>query len=496
VYRRGNKLKKQGNVKVNFIYQLIYRILTVLTPLITSPYLSRVLGVEQLGKYSASQAFVNYFVVLAMLGVEKYGNRGIARIQQDFEKRTEEFWNIYIIQFCVSIVTIITYIVCVCLFFENEKKILYMLQGMWVISSLLNIGWFYFGCELFKLTVTRDIIIKILTVSAILIFVNKPEDLNCYVVIMGLSMVISQGVLWINIGKYVGHPQFNILRIKEIFPTVIYLFLPVIASSVFHTMDKTMLNFWSDDANSGYYYQADKLVSIPLEVVKAVSVVMLPRVANTLVVKGDKAAKVLLSKSGELIIFLVCALAFGIGAVAKDFVPLFFGPGYEECIVLVWWFIPVLVVKALGDCVRSQYLIPKGKDSVYLWALIAGAIANIIVNFALIRRMGAMGAVIGTLVAETVVFLVQIIGSKKELNYFHIFAVHSSYLFFAAIMFWSITIIRNIITFSTFGKVIVEIGWGILIYMLLCVLYWKRKNDSIFHRYVEGEFIRTMITKK
>ena len=242
---------------------MIYRILTVLTPLITSPYLARALGVEALGKYSASQVFVNYFVPFAMLSIENYGNRTIARVQSDKKERTEIFGNIYVIQFIAACCSMLVYVVLVEILIRPELKLLYLLQGLWLIS-LLNINWFFWGCEQFKLTVTRNIVIKIASVESILLFVKNSDDLWIYVVIMGLSMVLAEGALWLFLPQYISQPKVQWNEIRKSIKPILQLFIPVLAFSVFHIMDKTMLNTFSNDANSGYYYNADKLINIAL----------------------------------------------------------------------------------------------------------------------------------------------------------------------------------------------------------------------------------------
>ena len=471
------------NIKKNFLYQITYRILIIITPLITSPYLSRVLGVESLGRYSASQAYVNYFVLFAMLGVDNYGNRSIAKVQNNKEAREKEFWNIYAIQFAASCLSIIVYIICIHNYIDKSLSILYILQGLCIVSSLLDINWFFFGCEQFKITVTRNIIIKILSVIAILIFVKSPADLWIYILILSGSMVCSQIVLWACLHRYISirKPELKECR-KHIFP-IMRLFIPVLASSVFHIMDKTMLNILSDDANSGYYYNADKLINIPLGIVTALSTVLLPRITNIIHTKGDGDANVLLNKSCELLMFISCAISFGIGGIADIFVPLFFGEGYEKCIVLVRCFVPVLIIKAMGDHTRSQYLIPKEKDNLYTIAVFGGAFLNLIANYLLIRRYEALGAVIGTLIAEFIVMLIQVLGVRREIDFIQMFFKQAIYLVFAGIMYLVLIIVENILDINAILKLFVMILAGGFTYLAQCFIYWSIKQNSIFHLY-------------
>lgn len=463
---------------------MIYRILTVVTPLITSPYLARALGVEALGKYSASQAFVNYFVLLAMLGIENYGNRTIAKVQDDKDARSKAFWNIYTIQFGAACGSVMVYIALVNFLIAPELKLIYMLQGLWLIDSLLNINWFFWGCEQFKLTVTRNIIIKILSVISILLFVKRPEDLWIYVVIMGLSMVLAKGVLWVFLPKYVTHYKVKPIEVYDNIKPILQLFLPVLALNVFHNMDKTMLNMLSDDANSGYYYNADKLINIPLQLITGMSAVMLPRIANILQTEGNKKAMGLLTKSAELALFLTCSIAFGIGAVSDSFVPFFFGKGYEPCIMLIKVFVPVLIIKALSDFIRTQYLIPAGKDRIYTSAALGGAVSNIIVNYIMILRFGALGAVIGTLVAELTVLLIQIWGIRNEFSLRAIVGKNFIYIVFGMVMFTIVTILSKHSSGSGGIKVVLLITVGAAVYMFLCIYYWTVNRNSIFSKYI------------
>lgn len=472
------------NLKKNFGYQMIYRILTVVTPLITSPYLARALGVEALGKYSASQAFVNYFVLFAMLGIENYGNRTIARVQSDKKERTETFWNIYVIQFIAACCSMLVYVVLVETLIRPELKLIYLLQGLWLIDSLLNINWFFWGCEQFKLTVTRNIVIKIASVVSILLFVKNPDDLWIYVVIMGLSMVLAEGALWLFLPRYISQPKVRWNKVRKNIAPILQLFIPVLALSVFHIMDKTMLNMLSNDANSGYYYNADKLINIPLQLITGMSAVMLPRVANTLHTEGNGKVMELLRKSAELTLFLTCAIAFGIGAISDSFVPFFFGNGYEPCITLIKVFVPVLVIKALSDFIRTQYLIPTGKDKLYTIAVLGGALSNVIVNYIMILRCGALGAVIGTLVAESIVLVIQVIGVKDEFPLRKIIGTNGIYILFGIIMFVMVMTLSMHISSSGIVKVGVLIITGALLYMIFCACYWRMNKKSIFNRYV------------
>ena len=314
----------KASLKKNIAYQLIYRLLTVVTPLITNPYLSRTLGAEKLGVYSGTYSYANYYVVFAILGIEFFGNRTVAIVSDNLQKRKQTFWNIYIIQFTSSIVALVTYYLTIRFVFSSERMLICCLQGIWIVASGLDINWYFFGKQEFKLTVTRNIIIKLLSIVCIFVFVHSQDDLPKYVFIMAFSLALSQGVLWPFLIKDIGFCKPDLNEIKKNIKPIMILFVPVLAMSIFHIMDKTMVDKLSDEANSGYYYNVDRLVNIPLSLITGLGTVMLPRISKLSSKNDSNATLVVLEKSSELSLFLASSIAFGLGAISKTFVPVFF----------------------------------------------------------------------------------------------------------------------------------------------------------------------------
>ena len=467
------------SVKRNVSYQIIFRILTIITPLVTSPIISRAFGASGIGLYSATIAYVTYFTLFAMLGVEKYGNRAIAAVQSDRDKRSELFISIYSVQVISSTIAILAYYLSF-VFIHKTRWNLAVIQSLWLFSYLADINWFFFGMEEFKLTVIRSTVIKIITVLLIVVFIRTPNDLYLYATIMGGGALLGQLVLWRHLGKYIyfSFPKWNNVK-QHIFP-ILKLYIPVIAISIFRLMDKSMLDMLSTEESVGYYYSADKVVNIPLGLVTAVSTVMLPRVANMLHEKSIKDVRIILGKSIELTIILVSAVSFGIAAIAKEFVPVFFGVGYEPCVLLVYWFVPVLIIKTLEDIICSQYLIPAHMDNLYIVALFGGAAANIICNYFLIKQFAALGAVLGTLVAETVVLIIQLC-NVKEIPFLNLFFRQCQYVLFGFIMFITVRFSAQFINLSDAMKTVILVGIGGSIYMLLCFAWNLISRDSLFH---------------
>ncbi len=482
-----------NNVKTNLIFQLFYRVLTVITPLITTPILSRSLGSEKLGVYSASLAFVNYFMLFAMLGIENYGNRSIAAVQGDKKLMQRLFWNVYAIQLIASVLSILGYGISL-LLVDNERFLITLFQGLWLISNLINVNWFFFGTEQFRITVIRNTIIKILTVVLIVLLIKSPNDLYIYAIIMAGDAILSNLIMLPFLRKNLGFEKPSFPLMREHIKPIMILFIPILAMSIFHIMDKTMLDVLSTEQNSGFYYAADKLINIPMAAIAALGTVMLPRIANMMGnSKNKNNVSLVLGKSTELMFFLASAVGMGIAAIAKEFVPFFFGDGYEPCVKLIYWFVPVLFVKAISELIRTQYLVPAHEDKKYTLAIISGAVVNLFANYFLIRAFGALGAVLGTLIAETVVSIAQIILTYREIKFLNFILQNIWYVVLSLVMLAVVRIAAFTFNIPDIYKIIVMIVVGGLTYMLLCIIVWKINKKSIFHNLKIKDLVKQLV---
>ena len=282
-------------------------------------------------------------------------------------------------------------------------------------------------------------------------------------------------------------PKWQEMR-KHIKPNLV-LFIPLLASSIFHTMDKTMLGIMSPSGTKtelGYYYNSDKLVNIPLQIINGFGTVFLPR-ATKLFSESRKKGLLFIDKTFEINIAVTCLLSFGIAGCAKEFVPFFFGPGYEECIILAYLFVPILMVKAVSIFFRMQYLVPTHGDLIYTKATIAGAVVNVTANAVLIpdyllgvklMGLGAKGAVIGTFIAETVVMVYQFMAVKKSVPTLQWIKKSSVYLLIGLFVLLSMRLSARMQLYIIF-QLILEIIVGGIVFFLFAVMYWRITGKCI-----------------
>ncbi|MES9760338.1 flippase [Priestia megaterium] len=473
------------NIKSNFIYSFVYQILVVLLPLLTSPYLSRILGPNGLGVYSYTFSLATFFALFGMLGVNNYGNRTIATVQNDINERSRAFWNIWSLQVFMTIVTLIFYGIYLIAYCPVEYKLVSFIQIITIICSMLDINWFFFGMEQFKIIVTRNLIIRLVNVLMIFLLVKDRDDVWLYATIMVSGTLLSNVIVWSFLKKYVVfvRPRFKEQRLH--FKPNAVLFVPVIAITLYKQLDKVMLGFLSTMEQVGYFVNAEKIISIPMGIITSLGVVMLPRISFLSAKGKEKEVFRYLSLSMEFVCFMSAAMTFGIAGISKEFAPVFFGQEFHFVGSLIMLISPTIVFISWANVIRTQYLMPKHKDKSYIVSVLLGAIINIIMNIVLIPRYGAMGAVIGTLCAEATVMIYQSNCVKNEVK-IRKYVKNGIYYFLAGfVMFIGIRFIAQ------FGgpnikTIILEILIGALIYIVLCLPYVLLKHKKVINNYVNN----------
>lgn len=403
------------SIKKNYIYNLIFQILSIVLPIVTAPYLARILGVERVGIFSYTLSIVTYFVLFANLGIAAFGQREIALHQDNKEKYSKVFWNLISYRLIIGLLSLLAYIILIIL--TTRYQIIYAILTINLIANIFDISWLFQGLEEYKTISIRNIIVKLFFTASIFIFVNSPNDLWLYILLNSLSILISTAILWVKVPKTVTR-----LKLRELKPftyskdTIIY-FLPQIATTVYTVLDKTMLGLMTDSqTENGYYEQAYKIISIALTIVTSLNVVMSPRIAFLYGKNKINEIKERLSKSLRFVSALTIPLTIGIAILASEIVPWFFGDGYEKVATLLPIFSSITIAIGLSNCIGAQCLTPCGmraKSAIALWV---GAGLNLVSNIILIPKYGCIGAAIGSLIAEFTIVAIYFTLARKYIN--------------------------------------------------------------------------------
>ncbi len=433
------------SITKNYIYNLVYQILVIIMPIITTPYLARTLGSESTGIYSYTISIVTYFILFGSLGLDMYGRREIAFVQDDIKKRSKIFFELLILR-------VITMSLSMLLFFftygmHTEYSLYYRILLLEMIANCIDISWFFQGMENFKSTAIRNIIVKILSVICIFLFVKSPEDVSKYLLIYVFTTLLGNVSLWLGIKKYLTKVDIKSLEIlKQLKPTIA-LFIPQVAIQIYTVLDKTMIGSITNNMSEvGFYEQAQKIVKVLLTIITSLGTVMVPRIAQCYVNGETDKIKIYMNKTFMFVYMLSFPLIFGIIAVASKFVPMFFGQGYAEVIPLMQILSLIILFIGLSNVTGSQYLIATKKQKQFTVSVICGAVCNLILNFILIRYFKSLGATISTVISELCVTLVQFYYIRDNFKTLDIIKLAKNYFIASVIMFIVVSVIALFIT--------------------------------------------------
>lgn len=480
------------SLKKNYLYQATYQLLLIIVPLVTTPYLARVLGASQVGVYSYTYSISNYFVMFATLGMSTYGVREIAACSFDRELRSKIFWEMYVVQALVSAICIAAYTVYSCL---NPKGglVVATVWGMWVVSALFDISWLFFGVEEFKMPTIRSIVTRLLSLVLIFGFVKGPEDLWVYCAAIAGSFLANQILLWPFVCRYVDFVAPNPKSaLRHLLPNL-RLFIPVIAISLYVTLDKVMLGAMAGMTQAGYFEYSEKLSRMPMALVTAVGTVMLPRMTIELKCGNKRRALDLLESSIWAMLMMAFAMMFGIIGISKEFAPVFLGSEFSSCDVIMCVLASIIPIVSTTNVLGRQYLLPTGRDTLFTLSVCAGAVVNVCLNLALIPTAGAMGAAVSTVCAETSVLIAQVFMTNKELPlrlYFE------NAIPFAICGFLMAVVIRlvSIILTSMYGVGVIalalEVCVGIIVYTVFAVGWCLVTRNKHFMPFVKDSALK------
>lgn len=463
----------------NFLYNVSYQLLTIILPLITVPYVSNILGAEGIGNYAFTYANVQYFIIFGMVGITLYGNRQIAYVRDNKEKLKNTFYSIYILQAITTVSSLIVYLIFVLAFSNGSYRYLYVVQGINILAAIVDISWLFMGLEQFKKTVVRNTIVKLASLVSIFVFVKSSDDTIIYTAIIALSSLIGNLTFWFYIPKIIGFKKIKISRLSLHLKSSLALFVPQIAIQIYVLLDRTMLGMITDTIQVGYYENSQKIVKVVLTIATAIGTVMMPKIANT-VASGDiKKVKYYVRNSFFFVSALSIPLMFGLMGVARELSPWFFTDkfiGIENLIV-----ISSLIILAISwsNVLGMQLLVPLNKTKEFTVSVTSGAIINFIFNLILIRKFGALGACISTILAEFTVTLVQFYLVKDFIKAKELIKPILLFIPSAVSMYIVIRVIGNIMG----PKIITNIvqGFiGILTYFIIVeICYRVLKKQSI-----------------
>ena len=425
----------------NYLYNLSYQILTIILPIITVPYVTRIFTSGALGNYVFYNSIVSYFSLFAMLGIGVYGTKKIAAASDV----SSTFWNIYVIQLIASILALSFYVISV-LSIPQMGGVIPLIVGITLFANMIDISWLFSGKEDFKKITIRNMVIRIIGVISIFTFVKSSDDLYLYVFLIVIFDFLGQLVMWVPAKRFIKRPSFNTKIIKKNLHPIVLLFLPQVAISLYVVLDRTLLGLLGSYSDVGIYEQGQKLISILLKVVSSLGVVMLPRVANLLSERRDKEAQNMVKFSFILYNLIIFPMIFGLIAVNEIFVKLFLGQNFQDVKYVLYVIVFNIMFVGWTNILGYQVLVVRNKNKEFMLSTTIPAFVSVAVNVAVIPFFGYIGASITSVVVEILVFAIQWYYSRNIINKNLLFnkdlvkIICSSLVMFGAVMLCKMTL--------------------------------------------------------
>ena len=425
----------------NYLYNLSYQILTIILPIITVPYVTRIFTSEDLGNYGFYNSIVSYFSLFAMLGIGIYGTKQIAAARDV----SSTFWNIYAIQLIASLLALFVYVITL-VSIPKMSGMVPIILGIVLLTKMIDISWLFTGKEDFKKITLRNTMVKVAGVISIFTFIKSSEDLYLYIFLIVIFDFLGQFVMWIPAKKFIKRPSFDTKIIKKNLHPIVLLFLPQVAISLYVVLDRTLLGLLGSYSDVGIYEQGQKLTSILLTVVSSLGAVMLPRVANLLSERKEKEAQNMVRFSFILYNLIIFPMIFGLIAINEVFIKIFLGENFQDVKYVLYIIVFNIMFIGWTNILGYQVLVVRNKNKEFMLSTTIPAFVSVAVNIAVIPFFGYIGASITSVVVETLVFAIQWYYSRNIINKNLLFnkdlvkIICSSLVMFGAVMLCKMTL--------------------------------------------------------
>mgnify|MGYP002512481586 CR=1 FL=1 len=450
----------------NSLYNVAYRCLSIIFPLVSSIYVARILTPVNLGKVSAAQNIVSYFLICSAMGIPTYGVKLVAQYKPKTSASSRAFSELWIINFVLSLVSSIIYYVLVLTFpYFQENRLLYIITGLSLICNIANVDWFYQGIQEYRYIAVRSVVIKILSFVSLFVFVRDKGDYLVYALLNVLGTAGNYIFNIVRLRKYVSFQRHNLAFGNHI-SHMLVLFGAALASEIYTLTDTTMLNFMCGSETVGYYSMSLNIIRVLRGMVVAVSAVFLPQLSYYYF-SGEKERFYRLANDGlHVLVYLTIPLAVGLVIVSEDLIICFFGEAYREAVGSTRILAVSIISIALSNFVGLQLLLTLGKEKITTLSTIFGAVVNITLNIFLIIRFQHIGASIASAVTELCVTAFQVFFCfryiKIRLNIFPV-------LIASALMLPAVLLIHQL-QIMLFIKLMLETVVGSAVYFITTML--------------------------
>lgn len=408
---------KIRSIKYNAVFNIILTLSNILFPIITFPYISRVLSPEGIGITSFFSSIGSYGILVATLGMGSYGIRQISKVRYDKQELTKTTQELVLINFVMAILVVI-FLIISSFFIEkfSDEKILLIITCISVLSSVFSLNWLYSGLEQYDYITKRSILFKFISLILIFLLIRTRED---YVIYMWIVLFSTLGSNLLNVyhsRKYISFKFMRNLQPKKHIRPILYMFSSLLAVNVYTNLDSVMLGFISGDEAVGLYAVASKVKWLLLMLITSGSSVLLPRLSLYVCNNNSKKYNKILKDSTSIILLIAIPMSMYFIFAAEDSIILLGGDKFIPATLCMQILMPILCISGFSNITGNQILLPLNKEKYFMYAVTCGAIANLLLNLILMPIYGIVGAAIATLLAEFCQMSIQFYYSKEYLK--------------------------------------------------------------------------------
>lgn len=450
--------QKQKSLKLNITMNAILTMSSFIFPLITFPYVSRVLLPEGTGKVSFAISLISYFSMFAQLGIPTYGIRTCAKIRDNREELTRTVHELLSINLIMSLISYAVLSVALLTVPRiQEERTLYIVVSFTIILTSIGMEWLYKALEQYTYITIRSIIFKIVSLVAMFLMVHTKDDYVIYGGITILAASASNIFNFINVHRYIEIKPVGNYNVKRHLKPVAIFFAMSCATTIYTHLDTVMLGFMATDKDVGYYNAAVRIKTILVSIVTSLGTVLLPR-ASYYIEHGKKNEFKRITKKALNFVFLFATpMILYFIYFAKEGIYFLSGKAYAGSIIPMQIIMPTLLLIGITNILGIQILVSLGREKTVLYSEITGTFVDVILNILLIPKFSSAGAAIGTVAAEFAVFIFQYAALKDEIaDSFK--AIHYGKIFIGLIL-GSIT--------SLWIK---RLGWGSFVSLLVSAI--------------------------
>jgi O-antigen/teichoic acid export membrane protein len=387
----------------NYFYNLLLTITNLLFPILSFPYVSRVLGPEGIGQVQFVFSFAQYFSIIASFGIPIYGLREISKYQNDASSRHKVFSELIIINSIACCVMGVAYLIVINSFpyFEHQHD-LYTAALLMVVLGFTNIEWLYSGMEEFKAIALRSVIFKVLGLVLLYTFVQKRSDYGLYLYLLMFSY-LGNNILSLALLKHKIKFALSGLQLKRHFAPLFFILGTTLAASMYTDMDTVLLGFLSDKKAVGFYTAAVKLTKIAIPFVTSMNVILMPKVGRHFADGPLLGVNQIIEKAFRFILFFAIPIVFGLALLAPEFIELFSGREFLPAVNSMRLLSALPFIIGIAHLFLFLILVPSNHNKQMFICVAGGVITSLVLNFLLVPRYQEVGSASANIIAEIVV---------------------------------------------------------------------------------------------